>query len=173
MRRQVRVLIGAALTGALALAGGACKRTSSQESAGGAHAEGAAVKGARVPLDPLPAGAVRVSGKNFHVDVAPAASCATGGAACSVLADLTALSGFKVNKDYPYRFVPDPASQAVVDGEAAFAVTGTHTGRLMVPVKRDAPGAAQVSGTFKLSVCSADVCQIEDAVLTVALGPGR
>ena len=155
----------------LALASGGCKGKRAQDGMPGEHAEGAATKGARVPLDPLPAGAVRVSGKNFHVDVAPAASCASGGGECSVLADLTALSGFKVNKEYPYRFVPDPASKAVVDGEAAFAVTGTHTGRLMVPVKRDAAApATQVSGTFKLSVCSADVCQIEDAVLTVALG---
>lgn len=167
MRRQVRVLIGAALAASCVLAGGACKRKSSH--GGDEHAEGAATKGARVPLDPLPAGAVRVSGKNFHVDVAPAATCASERGACSVLADLTALSGFKVNRDYPYRFVPDAASQAIVDGEAAFAVTGTHTGRLMVPVRRDAPGAARVTGTFKLSVCSADVCQIEDAVLTVAM----
>jgi hypothetical protein len=166
MRRQVRVLIGAALAASLA---GACKRSPSHDGRGGEHAEGAAVKGARVPLDPLPSGAVRVSGKNFHVDAAPAATCATAGGACSVLADLTALSGFKVNKEYPYRFVPDAASQALVEGDAAFAVTGTHTGRLVVPVRRDAPGASRVSGTFKLSVCNADVCQIEDAVLTVAM----
>lgn len=147
----------------------ACKRDRKDGGGGGGDvAEGVAVRGARVPLEPLPAGAVRVSGKNFHVDAAAAAGCA-GGGPCSVLADLTALSGFKVNKEYPYRFVPDAASKTLVDGDAAFAVTGTETGRLMVPVRPGVEAGARLGGTFKLSVCSADVCQIEDAVLDVAL----
>lgn len=163
MQRQVRLLIALVLVGPLAVA---CKR--GREDGGGAATEGAAAPGARVSREPLPASAVRVSGNNFHVDSAPAAGCASGGP-CSVLADLTATSGFKVNKEYPYRFVPDPASKALVEGEAAFAITGTHTGRLMVPVRAGVAVGTRIGGTFKLSVCSAEVCQIEDAVVDVAL----
>lgn len=160
MRRQVRLLIVGALLPVIA-----CKR---DRAASDEHTEGAAARGGERSREPLLAGAVRVNGKNFHVDVAPASGCATDGA-CSVLADLTALAGFKVNREYPFRFVPDAASQSLVDGEAAFAVTGSQTGRLMVPVRRDAPAASRLAGTFKLSVCNADLCQIENAELSVAI----
>ncbi len=163
MRRQVRLLILAALAVPFVVA---CKRGG--EERGGVATEGAAAAAARVPREPLPASAVRVSGNNFHVDAAPAAGCATGGS-CSVLADLTATSGFKVNEEYPYRFVPDAASRPLVDGEAAFAVTSPHTGRLMVPVRAGVAAGTRIGGTFKLSVCSADVCQIEAAVVDVAV----
>jgi hypothetical protein len=165
MRRQVRLLIAAALAASSLTLGVACKRDGGRGE-GAAESAGVAAPGGRaVPRDPLPAGAVRVSGKNFHVDAAPVGS--------HVLADLTALEGFKVNRDYPYRFVPDAASRPHVEGEAAFAVTGAHTGRLMVPLRSGVPAGTQVGGTFKLSVCSAEVCQIEDAVLSVAIGPAR
>lgn len=127
-------------------------------------AEGAAARDPRVEV-PLPAGAVRVTGKNFHVDAAPLGACGADGA-CTVAADLTALGDFKVNREYPFKFVPDPG--VTLDGAATFAHTGVHSGRLLVPVKRGA-GPTKVSGAFKLSVCSADVCQVESAQLAVVV----
>lgn len=163
MQRQVRLLIALALVAPVTVA---CKRGG--DDGGGATPEGIGGAAVLVPREPLPTSAVRVSGNNFHVDAAPATGCATGGS-CSVLADLTATSGFKVNKAYPYRFVPDAASKPLVEGEAAFTVTGTHTGRLMVPVRDGVAAGTRIAGTFKLSVCSAEVCQIEDAVVDVTL----
>ncbi len=159
----MRVAVVVAVAAGLGLAG--CGGDRSDADGVGEGAPGA--PSARAAVEPLPAGAVRIPGKNFHVDAAPATACA-GGGACRVLADLTSLGDYKVNKDYPFRFIPDAASRAVVDGEATFALTGTHSGRLTVPVKAGA-ATGQVTGTFKLSVCSADVCQVEDLALAVAL----
>ena len=110
----------------------------------------------------LPAGAARVTGTHYQVDSAalPCGEAAT----CTAFADLAALDGFKVNREYPFKFVPDPGT--AVDGEAAFTPTGVHTGRLIIKFKRGAP---QIGGAFKLSVCSADQCKIETAQLAIAV----
>ena len=162
MLGQVRVLI----VGALALA--SCKSDASTEAA-----PGAARTAARDPLldVALPTGAARVEGKNFHVDAAALPGCAAG-AVCTAVADLTALNDFKVNRDYPYTFVADAAvakDGTTLDGAATFAPTGVHTGRLIIKFRRASAAPTQVAGTFKLSVCSADVCQIETAALAIAV----
>ena len=145
---------------ALALVG--CGSSASDGAPGGAASRGVA---ARDPLlaVPLPPGAARVTGPNFQVDAAPLGAC-TVAAPCVVAADLTALAGFKVNAEYPFKLV-EPSVGLVAP--AAFAVTGTTTGRLLVRFTRPGAGPVRVTGGFKLSVCSADVCQIETARLAV------
>ena len=144
----------------------ACDKAGSSGTSG----SGASDKGAVAARDPLlavalPAGAVRTTGKNFHVDAAALGPCAAG-APCVVAADLTAENGFKVNPEYPYKLVEPSVALA---GAATFTPLSTHHGRLLVKFDRAAAGPSQLTGTFKLSVCSADVCQIEQVALAVAL----
>lgn len=147
---------------ALAACGGGGSSGSGDKSGGG--------KDTVAPRDPLlavalPAGAVRTAGKNFHVDAAPLGPCAAG-TPCVVAADLTAENGFKVNPEYPYKLVEPSVPLA---GAATFTPLSTHHGRLLVKFDRAAAGPSQLTGTFKLSVCSADVCQIEQVALAVAV----
>lgn len=160
MLGQVRVLIA---VGALSVGAG-CKADPGGDAAPGATA-------ARGPRDPLldvalPAGAVRVAGQNFHVDAAALPGCAAG-APCSAIAELTALGGFKVNREYPFKFVPEATT--TLDGAATFTPTGVHTGRLIIRFHRPTAAPTRITGAFKLSVCSADVCQVETAALAIAV----
>lgn len=113
----------------------------------------------------LPAGATRVAGNQFHVDAAAQPGC-TAGADCVVLADLHAADGYKVNTDYPFKFVPAAGALAPA---ARFAPTGVHTGRLILRFRRDGAEAVRVAGDLKLSVCNADQCIIEAAPIAVAI----
>ena len=54
-------------------------------------------------------------------------------------------------------------------GAATFTPLSTKHGRLLVKFDRAAAGPSELTGTFKLSVCSADVCQIEQVALAVAV----
>lgn len=96
----------------------------------------------------------------FRVDVAPPASCARG-AACEARLVLTAVEPYKVNAEYPFKFVADAAPGITVDGPGAFAHGDGRTGTLTIRFRADAAGTARVTGTFKLSVCTDEICKIE------------
>lgn len=123
---------------------------------------------ARDPLlaAPLPAGAARIDGNQFHVDVAAQPGCAAG-ADCAVFADLTATGGFKVNTEYPFKFVASPG--AAIAPAATFAPTAVQHGRLILRFRRPSAEPVRVAGDFKLSVCNADRCLIEVAPLVVVV----
>lgn len=159
MLGQVRVLIA----GAAMVAAAACSRDHS--ALPDDDKPGASKGGIEGAVTPMPAGAVRVSGKHFHVDTAAAAACAPA-ASCTVLAELTALDGYKVNHEYPFRFLLEPAAGVVLEGEPHFKVTATRTGRLTVRFRRTSV-PTPFAGTLKLSVCNPDECVVESAVLAV------
>ena len=93
----------------------------------------------------------------FRVDVVAPASCKRA-ATCEAKLKLVALNGFKVNEEYPFKFVGDAAPSLTFEGTGTFdAKTKTMT----VKFKSDAAGKINVSGLFKLSVCTADMCKIE------------
>jgi hypothetical protein len=137
--------------------GGATERATERATSGGPGAERAAP--AATP-PPVPAGATRITGEQYVVDVVPPAACAAG-AACAVELRLHALGGFKVNKDYPHKFV-------VADGAAApaapgkLALDGAHAGTMTLAFSPAAAGPVRVAGVFKLSVCSDDNCVIAE-----------
>lgn len=127
-------------------------------------------RGAAPARDPLvdvgiPAGAARVDGNQFHLDVAAQPGCVAG-ADCAVLADLTAADGFKVNTEYPFRFVP---AAGEVPPAASFTPTAARTGRLVLRFRRPSASPLTIAGDFKLSVCNPDRCLIETAALAVAI----
>jgi hypothetical protein len=93
----------------------------------------------------------------FRVDVTPPASCKRA-TTCEAKLKLVALNGFKVNEEYPFKFVGDAAPSLSFEGSGSFDKT---TKTMTVKFKSDATGKVNVSGQFKLSVCTSDMCKIE------------
>ena len=96
----------------------------------------------------------------FRVDAKPIAPCPVN-ATCEAQLVLTALGGYHVNDEYPAKFVADVASGVRIDGEGTFKISGEKHGTMTVRFTPTQPGATKLVGTFKLSVCSEDNCEIE------------
>jgi hypothetical protein len=110
-----------------------------------------------------------LAGKPFYrVDRGPEVACARG-AVCEAGLVLTALGGYHVNKDYPFKFVGDPAATVQIDGPGTFAMDGEQRGMLTVKFRTTQPGTAKLVGTFKLSVCSDENCEIEAPKLELGI----
>ena len=103
----------------------------------------------------------------FRVEVAPPSACSAG-AACEARVKLTALGDYKVNEEYPFKFVADKGS-VTVDGAGKFARDTAKTGTLTIKFRAPSAGTAKVSGKFKLSVCTKDVCKIEAPQVTFSV----
>ena len=101
----------------------------------------------------------------FRVDVTAPASCKRA-TTCEAKLKLVALTGYKVNQDYPFKFVGDAAPSLTFDGTGTF---DKSTGTLTVKFRSDAAGKINVSGLFKLSVCTADLCKIEKPKISFAV----
>ena len=104
----------------------------------------------------------------FRVEVAAPAACAVN-AACEARIKLTALGGYKVNEEYPFKFVADKNAGVTVVSPAKFAREGDKTGTMTIQLRAQAAGTHTVSGTFKLSVCTKDVCKIESPKISFAV----
>lgn len=118
---------------------------------------GASTAAAAPPAKPGPSTPEKPT---FRIDIKPALGCAKG-ATCKATLVLTALDGYKVNVDYPFKFVADTNTQVALDGTGTFASTSKQTGTLTLALRPAASGTHTVAGTFKLSVCTDDVCKIE------------
>lgn len=134
----------------------------------------ASAKEAAPPLKPA---ATRVAGKNFTLDAAsPGCRVETP---CTMTLRLAASGEYHVNKEYPYKFVAAaaPGVQFLGNGDANtfsraagdFKEEGEKAATLTVRFKPAAAGEARVSGTYKMSVCSAENCQIETQSVTLAV----
>jgi hypothetical protein len=95
----------------------------------------------------------------YRVDAKPVAPCASG-ATCEAQLVLTALGDYHVNDEYPTKFVADATGEDAVEGHT-FEIDGAKRGTLTVRFKAAKPGPATLTGTFKLSVCNEDNCEIE------------
>ena len=159
MRRSGAV----AVAGALALAGAAaCKQSDGGGRAGrgGERAPGGTTTGAPVSREP-PSGPPLAGTSYYRVDVVDAAGCAAS-APCEAKLLVTALDGYKVNEDYPYKFVAAGGAGVTVDGTGTFAIEAKDRGLMTIKFRADAAGPATISGKLKLSVCTAEVCKLED-----------
>jgi hypothetical protein len=118
-----------------------------------------------------------VDGKNYALDLVPAGCKA--GAECAVTIKLAVGSGYHVNKEYPYKFIATPAAGITFLGKTDpntfsrasgdFVEEGEAAAAMTVRFKPAAAGQAKVAGKYKLSVCSADQCQIEEEMLELAV----
>lgn len=119
----------------------------------------------------------RVPGKNFVLDVT-STGCRVD-AQCAMTIRLQTSGDYHVNKEYPYKFnaTPGPAVQFLGTGDANtfsraagdFREEGEKTATMTVRFKPKAAGQAKVSGTYKMSVCSADNCQIEQTPVELSV----
>jgi hypothetical protein len=92
---------------------------------------------------------------------------------------LAAAGDYHVNKEYPYKFLATvaPGVQFLGSGDANtfsraagdFREEGEKTATMTVRFKPTATGEARVTGTYKMSVCSAENCQIETPTVTLAV----
>lgn len=123
------------------------------------HKVDTAIRSAAAPL----------ASKSFYrVDAGPPTQC-TIGDVCEAHLVLTALGDYHVNQEYPFKFVGEPASTTPVDGEGTFALDDEQHGTLTVKFRPAVPGTAKLVGTFKLSVCSSENCQIEKPRVELAV----
>lgn len=113
-----------------------------------------------------------LAGKAFYrIDAGPPGACAQG-KICEARLVLTALGGYHVNQDYPFKFLGEPAPAVPVDGEGAFAIDDARHGTMTVKFRPAAAGTVKLVGTFKLSVCSDDTCEIEKPRIELAVPVG-
>lgn len=101
---------------------------------------------------------------------------------CTATVHLASTSGFHVNDDYPYKFVADDVSGVSFASKDAprtfskaagdFTKTSETAGEMVVRFEPSEAKSLPLSGQFKLSVCSADACQIEVAKLALAVPVG-
>ncbi|MBX3188133.1 MAG: hypothetical protein KF819_14020 [Labilithrix sp.] len=121
--------------------------------------------------------ATRMSGKNFTLDAAsPGCRVDTP---CTMTLRLVASGEYHVNKEYPYKFIASPGGgvQFLGSGDANtfsrasgdFREEGEKAATLTVRFKPTAPGDAKVSGTYKMSVCSSENCQIETQAVSLSV----
>lgn len=120
-------------------------------------------------------GKQRVDGQNFSLDLA-STGCKAG-AECTMTIKLVAAADYHVNKEYPYKLTANAAPGVSFLGKkdpnifskesGDFVEEGEKTGTMTVRFKPAAAGEAKVSGTYRMSVCSADQCQIEVQPVTL------
>lgn len=117
------------------------------------HTETVAIKGS--PSTPPLA-----AKEYFRVDAAPEQPPCQVEAPCEARVILTALGDYHVNEKYPTKLVADATPGLKIDGTGSFSPDG-KTGTMALPFRASKAGTAKIAGTFKLSVCNEENCQIE------------
>ncbi len=126
---------------------------------------------------PLKPAGTSITGKNFTLAVgSPGCRVDTP---CAVTLRITTGGEFHVNKEYPYKFTANAApgvtflgsGDANVFSRAAgdFREEGEKSATMTVRFKPTAAGEAKIAGTYKMSVCSAEQCQIEAQAVQLAV----
>jgi hypothetical protein len=118
-------------------------------------------------------------GSNFFIDTAQAGDCVAG-ANCSLTLTLVATGAFHINDEYPYKFRADDAPGVTFlgtdsAGPSVFSKAASNWQKaapqkgVMTVSFQSAKGQKNVAGTFKLSVCSAQNCQLEQQTLATTI----
>jgi hypothetical protein len=121
-----------------------------------------------------------VCGNDFFIDAVPPQDCAVG-AVCNLTVKLVATGAFHVNDEYPYRFKASEAPGIAFAGTDAagknvfskpagdWRKTDEKGGAMTVKFTAQDKGQKTISGTFKLSVCSAATCLLEQREVTAVV----
>ncbi len=111
-------------------------------------------------------------GNDFFVDLAPVDGC-TVGSRCAVSVKLVATGDYHINDAYPYKFKADEIDGVEFLGAGGpdrnvfstftgnWSKSDERTGAMTIAFKPSNPGTMALGGTFKLSVCSPENCQLE------------
>ncbi|MDB4961708.1 MAG: hypothetical protein JWP01_1707 [Myxococcales bacterium] len=123
------------------------------------------------PIPSAPRATVRTvaSTKLYRIELTAPPCTAT--ARCEARVAIHAIGGYKVNAEYPTKFVVDPKATVTIEGTGTFAADPTDKtlGSLTVPFRAKAAGSANLVGQLKLSVCTDEVCEIEAVPIDVAI----
>jgi hypothetical protein len=170
MGRELLILCAATAVGVGVGAGAACKRerepaSSASPAPGPASQPSSAAPGAPPLPRPLAASSF------YRIDAGPRTPC-TAGAPCEARLVLTALGAYHVNQKYPFKLLVDPAPGLTVDGTGTFALDDERTGTLTIRFRAERSGPARLTGTFKLSVCTEEECEIEEPKIELELPVG-
>ena len=95
----------------------------------------------------------------FRIELAPPPPCKPT-SPCEVTLVVHSLDGYKINPEYPTKFVAEPSPGVTVAGTGTFAVSSTSVGTMIVAMTAAHPGTARLAGAFKLSVCTEEICEI-------------
>jgi hypothetical protein len=119
-------------------------------------------------------------GHDYFVDATPSPACAAG-ANCAVALTLVATGDYHINDEYPYKFKADEARGVTflgTDGAGKnvfsksahdWTKTDEKTGKMIVAFNPTDKGSTTITGTFKLSVCSRQNCQLEQQPLAAVV----
>ena len=151
-----------ALAAVIAAGGAACKKREREPAPAPATAPAKGI----APLPPPLA-----SSAFYRIDAGPQTPC-TAGAVCEARLVLTALGKYHVNEKYPFKLVADPAPELTVDGTGTFAVDDARTGTLTIQFRAAKSGTVRLAGTFKLSVCTEEECEIVEPKVQLELPVG-
>lgn len=120
-------------------------------------------------------GKTHILGKNFSIDAASDACRA--GSECAMTITLSAAPSYHINKEYPYKFVASAAPGVAFLGKEApgtfsrasgdFKEQNETSATMTVRFKPAAAGETKISGTYRMSVCNEEHCQIEQQPVTV------
>lgn len=160
---RVKVVGAAAVAAAAVLAiTTGCKDSSANES------------GQKAPAASEVAASSHVDGKNYKLDAKQAGDCAAG-AECKVTVRLEAQGEYHINGEYPYKLKAEAPGVEFLGTDAAGKNTFSKSagdfvadqgsppkaGTMTVKFKPSAKGNVTINATFKMSVCSAQNCQLE------------
>ncbi len=117
-----------------------------------------------------------IEGNNFKIDT-ESGECKVG-QECAAKVKLTATGGYHINKEYPYKltmqadksvdFLGKNESDKKVFSKPLGDFTGEEKEATMnVRFKPTAAGDVVLKGTYKMSVCSEQNCQLETKELTL------
>jgi hypothetical protein len=122
----------------------------------------------RDPGAAAPSGATRIPGKDHVVDVKPPADGCRAGQPCVVNLEAIALGDFKINPEYPHRFVPSTSADLTV-APGPFTTAEINVASVPLTVVVAAPGPVTLWGELKVGVCNADRCEITETPVPLAL----
>ena len=172
------VLAVACAGGVIASVAMGCSRESEAAPAARRSPEAAAPEPSPAQQGAQVAAPSRVDGKTYRLEAALEGECKVG-ATCVVAVRLDALGGFHINKEYPYKFKAearrrlrgtDAAGKNVFSkGAGDFKIDNETRATMRIRFKPEAKGNVTVSGTYKMSVCSAKECQLESQELSAVV----
>lgn len=179
--RTVAVVSGLLVTGLIALGAVVACSKDSKAPEPTVQTKSAAVNAIKVEnpqVDSADGATKHLVGDHFALDMA-STGCKVG-AECTMTIKLAIDGDFHINKEYPYRFTANDAPGVDFLGKADdkkkftkdagdFVADGEKAGTMTVRFKPSAAGKAKIAGVYKLSLCSADQCQIEEPNLELVI----
>lgn len=136
-----------------------------------------AIKVEKPQVDTADGATKHLEGDHFALDL-ETKGCKAG-AECTMTIKLGIQGDFHINKEYPYRYVASDTAGVEYLGKGEknkftkeagdFVANGEKAGVMTVKFKPQTAGKVKLTGVYKMSLCSADQCQIEEPSLELTI----